>query len=88
MPHRVICAQINSAQTKKTHSPSSIKITEFASGVLFDTGWVIILKSSSNKNGAFHRCGRGVVRGVVTGDEYKLKLVGLITPDIVDIELE
>lgn len=47
---------------------------------------MIILKSSSIKNGAFHRA-RGVVRGVVTGDEYKLKFVGLITPDIVDIEL-
>jgi hypothetical protein len=44
-----------------------------------------MLKSSSSKNGLFHRV-LGVVRGVVTGVEYKLKFVGLITPDIVDIE--
>lgn len=48
--------------------PSSIKITEFASGLLLDTGWVIMLKSSSIKNGLFHRL-RAVVRGVVTGVE-------------------
>jgi hypothetical protein len=62
-------------------------MTELASGLLLDTGCVIILKSSSSKNGLFHRV-LGVVRGVVTGVEYKLRLVGLITPDIVDIELE
>lgn len=48
--------------------PSSIRITEFDSGLLLDTGWVIMLKSSSSKNGLFHRL-RGVVRGVVTGVE-------------------
>ena len=62
-------------------------MTEFPSALLFDTGCGVILKSSSNKNGGFQR-ERGVVRDVVTGDEYKLKFVGLITPDIVDIELE
>lgn len=67
--------------------PSSIRITEFDSGLLFETGCVIILKSSSSKYGAFQR-ERGVVRGVVTGDEYRLRFVGLIMPDIVDIELE
>jgi len=45
-----------------------------------------MLKSSSSKNGLFQRV-RGVVRGVVTGVEYSDKLVGLITPDIVEIEL-
>jgi len=60
-----------------------MSITE--SGLLFDTGCVIILKSSSSKNGLFHRV-LGVVRGVVTGDEYKLKFVGLMTPDIVEID--
>lgn len=60
-----------------------MSITE--SGLLLDTGCVIILKSSSSKNGLFHRV-LGVVRGVVTGDEYKLKFVGLMTPDIVEID--
>lgn len=69
----------------KIHLPSSIRITEFASGLLLETGCVIILKSSSNKNGGFH-LDLGVVLGVVTGDEYKLKFVGLITPDIVEID--
>lgn len=48
--------------------PSSIKITEFDSGLLLDTGCVIMLKSSSIRNGLLHRL-RGVVRGVVTGVE-------------------
>lgn len=61
-------------------------MTEFDSGLLLDTGCVIILKSSSSINGLFHRV-RGVVLGVVTGVENRLRLVGLITPDIVDIEL-
>jgi hypothetical protein len=36
-------------------------------------------------NGTFHRgtgVERGVVRGVVTGEVKRLRLVGLITPDI------
>lgn len=65
--------------------PSSIRITELTSGLLLDC--VIMLKSSSSKNGLFQRA-RGVVLGVVTGVEYRLKFVGLITPpDIVEIEL-
>lgn len=56
------------------------------SGLLFDTGCVIILlKSSSSINGGFH-LDRGVVRDEVTGAEYKLKFVGLMTPDIVELE--
>lgn len=60
-----------------------MSITE--SGLLLDTGCVIILKSSSSKNGLFHRV-LGVVLGVVTGVEYRLKFVGLMTPDIVEID--
>lgn len=62
-------------------------MTEFDSGLLLDIGCVIMLKSSSSKNGLFQRV-RGVVRGVVTGVEYRLRFVGLMTPDIVEIELE
>jgi hypothetical protein len=40
-------------------------MTEFTSGLL---GCVIMLKSSSSKNGLFQRA-RGVVLGVVTGVE-------------------
>lgn len=66
--------------------PSSIRITELVSGLLFDTGCVImLLKSSSSINGGFH-LDRGVVRDVLTGDEYKLKFVGLMTPDMVELE--
>lgn len=60
-------------------------MTELVSGLLFDTGCVImLLKSSSSINGGFH-LDRGVVRDV-TGVEYKLKFVGLMTPDIVELE--
>lgn len=45
----------------------------------------MLLKSSSSINGGFH-LERGVVRDDVTGDEYKLKLVGLMTPDMVELE--
>lgn len=49
---------------------------------------VIMLKSSSNINDVFHRV-RDVVRGAdVIGAEYKLKFVGLMTPDIFDSVLE
>lgn len=62
--------------------PSSMRITEFETGLLLEIGCcVIILRSSSSKNGGFHLDDRGVVTGV----EYKLKFVGLI--GIVDIEL-
>lgn len=68
------------------HLPSSIRITELASGLLFDTGCeIILLKSSSSINGGFH-LDLGVVRDVVTGVEYKLKFVGLMTPDMVELE--
>lgn len=54
------------------------------------TECAIILKSSSIRKGAFQRV-RGVVRCVdvetALGVEYRLKLVGLITPDIVEMEL-
>lgn len=47
-----------------------------------------ILKSSSNITDVFHLV-RPLVRGAADiGAEYKLKFVGLITPDIFDRELE
>lgn len=73
------------------NSPSSIRIIELVSAFGFgitDGCCVIMLKSSSNMNEVFHRV-REVVRGAdVIGAEYKLKLVGLITPDIFDKVLE
>lgn len=50
--------------------------------------WATMLKSSSKITDVFHLV-RAVVRGAaVIGVEYKLKFVGLITPDIFDNELE
>lgn len=73
------------------NQPSSIKIIEFASEFGLDIAvgcWATILKSSSKITDVFHRV-RAVVRGAaVIGAEYKLKFVGLITPDIFDNELE
>lgn len=43
-----------------------------------------MLKSSSSRKGLFQRA-RGVDLGVVTGVEYRLKLVGFMTLDIVEI---
>lgn len=64
---------------------------EFASEFGFDIVvgcWATILKSSSKITDVFHRV-RAAVRGAaVIGVEYKLKFVGLITPDIFDSELE
>lgn len=64
---------------------------EFASEFGFDIVvgcWATILKSSSKITDVFHRV-RAAVRGAaVIGVEYKLKFVGLITPDIFDNELE
>lgn len=55
---------------------------------IVDGCWVIILKSSSKTNGGFHRERLQAFRAEVEiGAEYKLKLVGLNTPDIDDIEL-
>lgn len=71
--------------------PSSIRIIELVSAFGFgiaDGCCAIILKSSSNMNEVFHRV-RDVVRGAdVIGAEYKLKFVGLMTPDIFDNVLE
>lgn len=71
--------------------PSSIKIIEFVSG--FDVGIVdgccaTILKSSSSITDVFHLVRAAVLGAAVIGAEYKLKFVGLITPDIFDSELE
>lgn len=64
--------------------PSSIKMIEFASEFGFgivDGCWATILKSSSRITEVFQRV--RVVRGAaVIGAEYKLRLVGLITPDM------
>lgn len=72
--------------------PSSIRITAFGSAPVAFTWWDIILKSSwsSVMKGVVHRdtaLERGVVRGVFTADEYMLRFVGLITPDIVLIDV-
>lgn len=59
-----------------------MRMTEFETGLLLEIGcWVIMLRSSSRRKGGFHR----EVRGVVTGDEYRLRFVGFI--GIVEIEL-
>lgn len=64
---------------------------EFVSGFgldIVDGCWATILKSSSKITDVFHRV-RGVDRGAaVIGAGYKLKFVGLITPDMFDNEPE
>lgn len=72
-------------------SPSSIKVIEPESDVGFgmaDGCCVIMLKSSSSMNEVFQRVRAVVLGALVIGVEYRLKLVGLITPDIFDSELE
>lgn len=68
-----------------------MRIIEFASEFgldMVDGCCATILKSSSNITDVFHLV-RAVVRGAaVNGVEYKLKFVGLITPDIFERELE
>lgn len=68
-------------------APSSIKMIAFASELVVDTGWVIMLKSSWSRanRGPLHLgmvLERGVPLDVLTPGEYMLRFVGLITPDI------
>lgn len=70
--------------------PSSIKIIEFESEFGFgivDGCWATILKSSSKITDVFQRV-REERGAAVIGAEYKLRFVGLITPDMFDSELE
>lgn len=64
---------------------------EFESGLVFgmvDGCWATILKSSSRMTDVFQRVRAAVLGAVDIGVEYKLKFVGLITPDMFDNELE
>lgn len=62
-------------------------VSEFVFGI--DDGcWAAMLKSSSRMTDVFQRV-RAVGLGALDiGVEYKLKFVGLITPDMFDRELE
>lgn len=64
---------------------------EFVSGFVFgivDGCWADMLKSSSRMTDVFQRVRAADLGALDIGVGYKLRFVGLITPDIFDKELE